>query len=89
VVDRRFDNSETSKRRKTFGAHMTRKTRPYNEVLLQRLGDPAVASHYLDVTLENSPDNFATAIKNVAKAREMAQERCDVAKHAPKDQLVR
>ena len=52
---------------------MTRKTRPYSEILIKRLENPVVAAHYLNETLYNSPDNFLNALKNVAKAHQMAK----------------
>ena len=52
---------------------MTRKTRPYSEILIKRLENPVVAAHYLNATLDNSPDNFLNALKNVAKAHQMAK----------------
>jgi len=52
---------------------MTRTTRPYADILLKRLENPVVAAHYLNATLDNSPDNFLNALKNVAKAHQMAK----------------
>ena len=52
---------------------MTRKTRPYRDLRLERLANPEVAAHYLNVTLENSPGEFLSALRNVAKARQMAK----------------
>jgi len=52
---------------------MPSKTRPYTELRLARLTNPEVAAEYLNATLENSPENFLAALKNVAKARQVAK----------------
>jgi probable addiction module antidote protein len=52
---------------------MTSKTRPYRELLLERLANPEVAGHYLNAALEDSPESFLKALKNVAQARQMTK----------------
>lgn len=52
---------------------MTRKTRPYRELLLERLVNPEVASYYLNAAIEDSPEAFLKALKNVAQARQISQ----------------
>ena len=52
---------------------MTIKTSSYRESLLTALLDPAEASAYLNAALEDSPEAFLKALKNVAQARPMAQ----------------
>jgi probable addiction module antidote protein len=52
---------------------MTRKTRSFRELRTERLANPEVAAHYLNVTLENSPTEFLSALRNVAQARQMAK----------------
>ena len=51
---------------------MTRKTRSFHDVRLERLADPNVAAQYLDATMENSPDHFVAALRNVAEAHQIA-----------------
>ena len=45
------------------------KTRPYRDLLLERLSDPEVAQHYLNDALEESLDAFLRAVTTVAEAR--------------------
>lgn len=52
---------------------MTKKTRPYRDLRLERLANPEVAAHYLNATMQNSPTELLNALKNVAKARQMAK----------------
>jgi len=52
---------------------MTRTTRPYREVLLERLADPTVAAHYLNAAMEESPESFLKSLRNVAQARQIAK----------------
>ena len=52
---------------------MTRKTRPFRELLLQRLANPTVAAHYLDAAMEESQESFLRALRSVAQARQMAK----------------
>ena len=51
---------------------MTPRTSSYREALLTSLLDPAEASAYLNAALEDSPEAFLKALKNVAQARTMA-----------------
>ena len=52
---------------------MTIKTSSYRQSLLTALLDPVEASAYLNAALEDSPEGFLKALKNVAQARPMAQ----------------
>lgn len=52
---------------------MTKKTRPYRDLRLERLAKPEVAAHYLNATMQNSPSELLNALKNVAKAHQMAK----------------
>ena len=52
---------------------MTTKTSSYRQSLLTSLRDPVEASAYLNAALEDSPEAFLKALKNVAQARPMAQ----------------
>jgi len=49
------------------------KTRPYREVLLANLTDPVEAEGYLNAVLEEYPEGFLKALRNVAQARQMAK----------------
>jgi probable addiction module antidote protein len=48
------------------------KTSSYRQSLLTSLLDPIEASAYLNAALEDSPEAFLKALKNVAQARTMA-----------------
>ena len=50
---------------------MTPRTSSYREALLTSLLDPVEASAYLNASLEDSPEAFLKALKNVAQARSM------------------
>jgi probable addiction module antidote protein len=52
---------------------MTIKTTTYRPSLLAALLDPAEASAYLNAALEDSPEAFLKALKNVAQARQMSK----------------
>ena len=52
---------------------MTIKTSSYRQSLLAALLDPVEASAYLNAALEDSPEAFLKALKNVAQARQMAK----------------
>ena len=52
---------------------MTIKTSSYRQSLLTALLDPIEASAYLNAALEDSPEAFLKALKNVAQARPMPQ----------------
>jgi probable addiction module antidote protein len=71
--DPRSVNNEISQPPNDSGANMTRTTTPYREVLLDRLANPDVAGHYLNAAMEDSPEAFLKALKNVAKARQMSK----------------
>lgn len=57
---------------------MPKRTRPYREALLEALADPTEAAHYLTAAIEDSPEMFRKALRNVAQARQVAK----VARHA-------
>jgi len=52
---------------------MTMKTSSYRQSLLTSLLDPVEASAYLNAALEDSPEAFLKALKNVAQSRQMAK----------------
>jgi probable addiction module antidote protein len=52
---------------------MSKKSRPYRELLLERLGDPTIAAHYLDAAMEESQESYLKALRNVATAKQMAK----------------
>jgi len=47
------------------------KTSSYRDALLESLADPVEAKHYLRAVLEDNPDGFLKALRNVAQANEM------------------
>lgn len=49
------------------------KTRPYREALLTSLADPVEAKLYLKAVLEDYPEGFLKALRNVAQANEMTK----------------
>jgi DNA-binding phage protein len=49
---------------------------------LERLRDPEVAAHYLNATMENSPDHFLQAVKNVVQARHVSGASEELSKYA-------
>ena len=57
---------------------MSSKTRPYRDALLEALSDPDEAAHYLNAAIEDSPEMFLKALRNVAQSRQMT----NVAKRA-------
>jgi probable addiction module antidote protein len=52
---------------------MPSKTRPYREVLLQSLTNPDVAAAYLSEAINDSPEMFRKALRNVAQSRQMSK----------------
>jgi len=52
---------------------MPRQTRSYREALLESLSDPIEAVHYLNAAIDDSPEMFLKALRNVAQARQMAK----------------
>src|ERR1017187_8370464 len=52
---------------------MTIKTSSYRQSLLTALLNPVDASAYLNAALEDSPEAFLKALKNVAQAPQMAK----------------
>jgi probable addiction module antidote protein len=48
---------------------MSKRTRPYREALLEALADPNEVVHYVNAALEDSPEMFLKALRNVAQAR--------------------
>ena len=49
------------------------KTRPYREALLEALANPVEAAHYLNAAIEDSPEMFLKAVRNVAQAHQVAK----------------
>ena len=72
VGARRSDNNRTFSRPRGYGMSTTRKTRSFREIRTERLANPEVAAAYLSATQKNSPENFLSALKQVAQARKMA-----------------
>jgi len=52
---------------------MPKRTRSYRESLLEDLRDPAEAALYLNAAIEDSPEMFLIALKDVAEAKEIAK----------------
>jgi probable addiction module antidote protein len=52
---------------------MTIKTSSYRQSLLTALLDPVEASAYLNAALEDSPQAFLKAVRNVAQSRQMVK----------------
>jgi DNA-binding phage protein len=52
---------------------MANKTSSYQDALLTALSDPAESSAYLNATIEDSPEGFLKALKNVARACQMTK----------------
>jgi probable addiction module antidote protein len=52
---------------------MPKKSRPFQNLLLERLADSEVAKHYLNEALDESHESFLKALKTVAQARQMAK----------------
>jgi probable addiction module antidote protein len=52
---------------------MANKISTYREALLESLADPNEAAHYLNAVLEDYPEGFLKALRNVAQARQMAK----------------
>jgi len=49
------------------------KTRPYRELLTESLADPVQAKHYLRAVLQDYPEGFLKALRNVARANQMSK----------------
>ena len=45
----------------------------YQDDLLQALADPMEAAHYVNAAIEDSPDSFLMALRDVAQAKQMAK----------------
>jgi probable addiction module antidote protein len=58
--------------RSICGGNMS-KTSSYRQSLVTALQDPVEASAYLNAALEDSPQAFLKALKNVAQARQMSK----------------
>jgi probable addiction module antidote protein len=52
---------------------MPKRTRDYHSWLIERLADPREAERYLRVAIEDSPEIFFKALRNVAEANKMAK----------------
>ena len=50
---------------------MPKRTRPYRESLLEDLQSPKEAAQYLNAAMEDSPEMFLIALKDVAEARDI------------------
>jgi probable addiction module antidote protein len=50
-----------------------RKSRSYQEALLENLSDPSEAAHYLNAAMEDSLEMFLVALKDVAQAQQMSK----------------
>jgi probable addiction module antidote protein len=57
---------------------MLNRTRDHQSWLLEKLADPRRAANYLNTALEDSPQMFLEAVRDVAQARQMTR----VAKNA-------
>jgi probable addiction module antidote protein len=66
---------------------MATKTSSYHEALLADLADPNEAKHYLNAVLEDYPQGFLKALRNVAQARQMAKVAQDAG--IPRESLYR
>lgn len=49
------------------------KSRPFKDLLLERLGDPEVAKHYVREALDESQESFLKALRVVAQAKQMTK----------------
>jgi probable addiction module antidote protein len=49
------------------------KTSSYHDALLTSLADPEEASHYLNAVLQDNPQGFLKALRNVAQANQIKQ----------------
>ena len=64
----------TSKPQKSFGESTTTgKTSSYHDSLIDSLADPVEAKHYLRAVLEDYPQGFLKALRNVAQAHQMTK----------------
>ncbi len=52
---------------------MPSKTIPYRDALLEALSHPDEAVHYLNAAIEDSPEMFLQALRNVAQSRQMTK----------------
>ena len=50
-----------------------KKSRPFRDLLLERLSDPEVAKHYVREALDESKESFLTALRAVAQANQMSK----------------
>jgi len=66
---------------------MATKTSSYHAALLADLSDPNEATHYLNAVLEDYPQGFLKALRNVAQARQMAKVAADSG--IPRESLYR
>ena len=51
---------------------MPKRTRDYNAWRLEKLADPQIAEGYLDDAVTGAPEMYQKALRNVARARQMA-----------------
>ena len=52
---------------------MASKTSSYHEALVESLADPGEAARYLNAVLDDYPEGFLKALRNVAQARQMSK----------------
>ena len=52
---------------------MPSKTGPYRDALLEALADRDEAAHYLNAAIEDSPEMFLKALRNIAQSRQMTK----------------
>ncbi len=52
---------------------MPKRSTDYRNSLLEDLKDPIEAAHYLNAALDDSPEMFLSALRDVAEARQMAK----------------
>jgi len=51
---------------------MLKRTRDYHPWLLEKLANPQTAADYLNEAMNDSPEMFLKALRNIAQARQMA-----------------
>ena len=52
---------------------MPRRTKDYHSWLLVQLTDPSAAANYLNAAMQDSPELFLKALRNVAEAQSMSK----------------
>jgi probable addiction module antidote protein len=59
--------------KKTTNRTMLNKTRDHQSWLIEKLANPRRAANYLNTALEDSPQMFLEAVRDVAQARQMTR----------------